>query len=116
MIENLLTIDDQSIAQDWQEKVLKTIKKSFGETDMSPEGILFLMGIHESGLGYQPKLQKEHKQDLIMLGTTHAWYAAGLYIKDEEGLRPAQPFPDLDIEEQEKLLKIAIIRYFESIE
>lgn len=114
MISELLKTPSEEVEKAWQTKVISNIERIFGQQDMSPEGVLFLMGIQESGMGYQPKLQKEHKQDLIMLGTTHAWYACGLYIKDEEGLRPAQSFPDLALEAQEKLLKIAIIKYFES--
>lgn len=114
MLEKLLKIPQQEVEAAWQ-KAITPIKTQFNQEDLSPEGILFLIGVQESGVGYQPNLQKEQKQDLIMLGTTHAWFASGLYIKDEEGLRPAQPFPDLELEEQEKLLKIAIVKYFESV-
>ncbi len=82
------------------------------------EGVLFLIGVQASGEGYQPQLPKERKQALVMEGACHAFEALGLYRRrpTEAGFawEPAEDgLPPLSIEEQETLLKQAILAYFD---
>lgn len=83
------------------------------------EGVLFLIGVNALGRGFEPRLEKERKQDLIMEGTYHAFAALGVY--EQVGLE-ADGFavwerrldvPRLAVEQQEKLLHLAILAYFE---
>ena len=84
----------------------------------SVEGVLFLIGIQERGKGFEPKLEKEEKQDVIMEGTYAALAALGYYEPagvDEQGVRQWQKVreaPELSVEAQEDLLKEAILAYF----
>lgn len=88
--------------------------------DITLEAILFLIGIQSRGRGFEPDLERDRKQDVIMEGTFTAFASLGVYERvgmEDDGAwiweRVAEPVPDLPVEDQEKLLKIAILRYFE---
>ncbi len=109
-----LAADDQELEHRW--KLLhQSLAGRFGE-NLGIEGILFLIGIQEQGLGFEPRLRKERKQDVIMFGTHCAMESIGLYARsqqpDEIVWERRVVLPNLSIEEQEKLLRVAIIRYF----
>lgn|SRR5690554_6162666 len=116
----LLEMDDAELDRRWQ-KLQTWLEKRFGRQP-GIEPILFLIGIQSKGQGYQPKLKKEHKQDLIMEGTYCVFERIGLYQRafthngdGERWLRVGAPVPELSVDEQEKLLRIAILKYFDDM-
>lgn len=117
-IERHLAADDDDLAARWQ-RVERFIADRFGR-DTSIEAILFLIGIQSRGRGYEPEMGKEEKQDTIMEGTYCAFEKLGLYERiglDEKGFwlweRSVETIPKLPVEEQEKLLKLGIVLYFD---
>ena len=83
------------------------------------EGILFLIGVQETGRGYEPDLGKEVKERLVMEGTYCAFETLGLFRRvgiEKDGhwiWERRTDTPDLSVEQQETLLKTAILRYFD---
>ena len=119
-LRTLLERDDAALATRWQH--LQAWVEARFERAPSIEVILFLIGIQSRGRGFEPDLDKEAKQALIMEGTYCAFATLGIYEHagiEEDGSwiweRVLDPPSDLSVEEQEKLLKIAILRYFEDI-
>lgn len=117
-IERHLATDDEELAARWLE-VERRVGDRFGR-DTSIEAILFLIGVQSRGRGYEPDMDKETKQDTIMEGTYCAFEKLGLYERigvDENGFwlweRSVESIPKLPIEEQEKLLKLGIVLYFD---
>lgn len=84
------------------------------------EGILFLVGINEMGmLPGRRKFSKEQKQDLMHVAVCTLLGQLGYYEplgKDTDGwphFRTIHPLPEMNMQEQEMLLKTCIINYFE---
>ncbi len=120
LIDEHLQADDPELEERWAH-VEAWVGKKFGR-DASIEAILFLIGIQSLGRGYQPELVKEAKQDAIMEGTYCAFEMLGLYERiglDERGHwiweRSVESIPKLPVEQQEKLLKLGIVRYFDGV-
>ena len=112
-------IQDDELDQRWEE-LLAWINTRF-EREAGIEAILFLIGIQSRGKGYQPKLSKKAKQGLIMEGTYCVFETLGLYKRvgiDEKGHvvweKNETVHHKLSLHEQEKLLKVAILTYFDS--
>ena len=119
-IERHLQSDDEELAERWQ-GVEEWVQSRFGK-DGGIEAILFLIGIQSRGAGYEPDMEKERKQDTIMEGTYCAFEKLGFYERvgmDENGFwiweRSIDSIPKLEIEDQEKLLKLGIVRYFDDV-
>jgi hypothetical protein len=119
-IESLLEAGGADLDENWS-RLEAWLQMRFGKTP-GLEGILFLIGIQERGTGYQAKLAKEVKQDTIMEGTCRALATMGFYMlvgTDSDGRqiweRTARSMPALTVEDQEKLLKIGILKYFENV-
>lgn len=99
-------------------KLLNNIGDVVGKKPKDLNSILFLIGIQELGSG-RGKFTKEEKQDLIHLGICKTLSLAGFYrlvSVDQEGWphwEVAKKIPKISKIEQEKLLKIQIIEYFE---
>lgn len=99
-------------------KLTTRLSGQFGR-EMTIEAILFLVGVQSQGLGFQPDLERERKQELIMEGTYCVFETMGFYERagmDEKGLwlwERKIPVPSLSVEEQEELLQTAILKYFE---
>lgn len=81
-------------------------------------GVLFLIGLQELGRG--PKtFSKEEKQDLMHIAICKVLSLAGYYRLeglDEQGWphwKLIKKLPHFDLLEQEKLLKMHVIEYFE---
>jgi hypothetical protein len=94
------------------------LESRFGRA-IGVDAALFLIGMHARGMGYDPFLPKEAKQDLIMEGGYRVMSLLGLYERLEDGDEPAwrrtcAP-PDLTPEEQEALLRRGILAYFDEI-
>ncbi len=120
VIAQILEIEDAELDARWR-KVQAWLSARF-QREPGIESILFLIGIQSRGEGYKPKLRKESKQELIMEGACCAFETLGLYQSpgvDAEGKRiweqvvPAMP--RLPVAQQEKLLKLGILHYFEPI-
>ena len=112
-------IDDDDLERRWKE-LLAWVQDRF-DREAGIESILFLIGIQSRGKGYQPKLSKKAKQDLIMEGTYCVFETLGLYKRvglDEKGHTVWSKINSinqvLSLPEQEKLLKVAILTYFDS--
>ncbi len=117
-VRALLGADDAEVEARWL-RVREWLRGVVGRKP-SMEGVLFLIGVRNQGLGYAPELEKERKQDLIMEGTYCAFEAVGLYERvgaEADGGWIWEPtvaqVPKLPIEQQEKLLKLAVVSYFE---
>lgn len=115
-----LEIEEEELSRRWDE--LRSWIKSRFQKDAGIESILFLIGIQSRGKGYQPKLSKKAKQDLIMEGTYCVFETLDLYKRvgvDEKGhviwAKNHTITPALTLPEQEKLLKVAILTYFDSV-
>ena len=110
----------QHVKDDLQVRWLKLrikLKERFGiKPDM--DGILFLIGIQELGSGKQD-FSKEEKQDLMHIGICKVLSLSGYYELeglDQEGWphwRVLKKLPHFDLLEQERLLKMHVIEYFE---
>lgn len=112
-LQSALDTDDALLAAQWAH-VQAWLSARFGKESVGIEAMLFLVGLQQRGLGYSPKLEKEVKQDVIMDGTYAAFETIGLYVREAETgewLRAAD-LPDLPLDAQEKLLRVALVRYF----
>jgi len=98
--------------------LLETINKNFGKKPKDLNGVLFLIGVQELGKGSRV-FSKEEKQDLLHIAICKVLSIAGYY--ELEGLdkdgwphwRLIKKLPHFDLLEQEKLLKMHVIEYFE---
>lgn len=99
-------------------RLLSWVRHRF-DREAGLEAILFLIGIQARGLGYEPGLDKDTKQGLIMEGTYCAFEAIGLYERmgmEADGAwiwARTQTLPSLSLQDQEQLLKRAVVTYFE---
>lgn len=116
-LETLLQADDADVAARWQ-RLTAWLRERF-DREPTIETTLFLIGIQARGRGFEPKLPKARKQALIMEGAYAVFEHLGLYERvgmDADGFwirERTRPLPALSIERQEKLLRVAILRYFE---
>lgn len=116
-VEEILSIDGADLEDRWQE-LTGRLSAQFGR-EMTIEALLFLIGVQSQGKGFEPALERERKQEMIMEGTYCAFETLGFYDRagmDEDGLwlwERRIPVPSLEVEEQEKLLHVAILNYFE---
>jgi hypothetical protein len=100
------------------EKILTKIELALGKRPRDLNAVLFIIGVHELGKGAK-RFTKEEKQDLIHIALCKLLSLAGYY--ELEGVDPdgwphwklVKKLPHLDMLEQEKLLKMLIIDYFE---
>ncbi len=108
---------DLDLEKSWQE-VLTFVSSMIGKKPKDLNGVLFLIGVQELGKGYN-SFSKEQKQDLIHIGICKVLSYAGYY--ELEGLDEEEwphwtlvkNLPNFDTGEQEKLLKMHVIEYFE---
>jgi hypothetical protein len=119
-IATLLGTDDAQVSARWRQ-LEKRFERQFGR-GAGVESALFLIGVQARGRGYEPALSKEGKQDLIMEGTYRAFETLGLYrrvVGYQNGRtlweKTASWPPSLSIDAQEKLLKLAILGYFDTV-
>lgn len=106
----------QKIKHKWGE-LLRQMDVSFGEKP-DLQGMIFLIGVQELGKGYQ-NFTKEEKQDLMHIATCKLLSYDGYYRLtgvDSDGwpqYEKIKTLPQMPLKEQDLLLKINIIRYFE---
>ncbi len=112
-----MEIDELKLKQDWFKLRLK-LKLKFGRLpDMN--AVLFLIGMNEVGQ-IKKVFSKEEKQDLMHVAVCVLLSRNGYYEfekNDEDGwphYKPTSMLPKMNLEEQELLLKINILHYFEN--
>lgn len=108
---------DLELERTWA-ALLIDVEKLIGKKPKDLNAILFLIGVQELGKGKQ-YFTKEEKQDLMHLGICKALSFSGYYVLeglDQDGWphwKLVKKLPHFDLLEQEKLLKLHVIEYFE---
>jgi hypothetical protein len=108
---------DLDLERNWQ-VLLETIKRNIGVKPKDLNGVLFLIGVQELGGGSRI-FSKEEKQDLLHIAICKVLSLAGYYLLeglDKEGWphwKLIKKLPHFDLLEQEKLLKMHVLEYFE---
>ena len=108
---------DLTLERHWQALMLE-IERMLGQKPKDLNGTLFLIGVQELGKGHQ-LFTKEEKQDLMHIAICKVLSYAGFYELeglDEQGWphwKLVKKVPHVDLLEQEKLLKMQVIEYFE---
>lgn len=108
---------DLELDRKWH-KLLGMISDSVGKSPKDLNGVLFLIGVQELGRGAR-FFSKEEKQDLMHIGICKVLSLAGYYTLDgvdAEGWphwKLVKKLPRFDLLEQEKLLKMHVVEYFE---
>lgn len=104
--------------QKWQD-LLHKLEKVIGKKPTDLKSVLFLIGVQELGKGIKD-FTKEEKRDLMHIAICKVLSSSGFY--ELEGLdemgwphwKLKKTLPHFDILEQEKLLKMHVIDYFEN--
>lgn len=108
---------DLSLERNWH-ALLEEIERMMGQRPKDLNGTLFLIGVQELGRG-NLYFTKEQKQDLMHIAICKVLSYAGYYELeglDAEGWphwKLIKKLPRFDLLEQEKLLKIQVLEYFE---
>jgi hypothetical protein len=108
---------DLELEKNWQ-SLLAEVERMLGQKPKDLNGLLFLVGVQELGKGYQ-LFTKEQKQDLMHIAICKVLSYSGYY--ELEGLdvdgwphwKMIKKMPRFDLFEQEKLLKMHVLEYFE---
>lgn len=109
---------DLDLSRKWL-KLREQLQLVMGKKPADLNTILFLIGVQELGRGKET-FSKEEKQDLIHLGVCKVLSISGYYRLeglDKDGWPhwvPDQNIPHLALGDQEKLLKLNAIDYFEN--
>ena len=108
---------DLDLARKWA-YLMSALTESVGKRPKDLNAVLFLIGVQELGKGAK-NFSKEEKQDLMHIAVCKVLSLSGFYELeglDEEGWphwKKVKELPHFDLMEQEKLLKMHIIEYFE---
>src|SRR5687768_17766706 len=108
---------DLELDRTWA-SLLKSLESTIGKRPKDLNGVLFLIGVQELGKGNRT-FSKEEKQDLMHIGICKVLSLSGYYELegcDKEGWphwRVTKKLPHFDLLEQERLLKMHVIEYFE---
>jgi hypothetical protein len=98
--------------------LLNEVENLVGKKPKDLNGLLFLIGVQELGRGKQ-LFSKEEKQDLMHIGICKVLSYSGYYELqhlDKDGWphwKLIKKLPHFDLLEQEKLLKMHVMEYFE---
>lgn len=109
---------DLELERRWQELRLR-LQKKIGRRPKDLNAILFLIGVQELGKGIK-NFDKEEKQDLMHIAICKVLSLSGFYELegiDEEGWphwKSKKKLPHFDLLEQEQLLKMHVLEYFET--
>lgn len=113
MYQRDLTFDRQ-----WQ-SLLTELERALGRKPKDLNGVLYMIGVQELGKGAR-HFTKEEKQDLMHIGICRVLSQSGYYKlegTDKDGWphwKLEKKLPNFDLIEQEKLLKLHVIEYFET--
>lgn len=108
---------DLDFERRWQ-AMMNTLQESIGKKPKDLNGVLFLIGVQELGGGTR-RFSKEEKQDLMHIAICKVLSLSGYYELDgldKEGWphwKLVKKLPHFDLLEQEKLLKMHVLEYFE---
>lgn len=108
---------DLDLDRQWA-ALLNYIESTIGKKPKDLNGVLFLIGVQELGQG-QKVFDKEEKQDLMHIGICKVLSLSGYYElegQDKDGWphwKMVKKLPHFDLLEQEKLLKMHVLEYFE---
>jgi hypothetical protein len=108
---------DLDLEKKWA-SLLAYIHKVIGKKPKDLNGVLFLIGVQELGQGKQV-FSKEEKQDLMHIGICKVLSLLGYYQLeglDKDGWphwKLIKKLPHFDLLEQEKLLRMHVLEYFE---
>jgi hypothetical protein len=108
---------DLDLERHWQ-SLIGLIEKSLGKKPKDLNGVLFTIGVQELGRGAK-FFSKEEKQDLMHIAICKVLSLSGYYElegTDKDGWphwKLVKKLPHFDLLEQEKLLKLHVIEYFE---
>lgn len=108
---------DLSLDRKWN-SLLVDLAELIGKKPKDLNGVLFLIGVQELGRGNQ-NFSKEEKQDLMHIGICKVLSLSGYYVLeglDKDGWphwKLVKKLPHFDLLEQEKLLKMHVMEYFE---
>lgn len=108
---------DLELEKRWS-KLLDGLRETIGKKPADLNGVLFLIGVQELGQGTRT-FTKEQKQDLIHIAICKVLSFDGFYeleYIDQDGWphwKLKKDLPHIDLLDQEKLLKIQVIDYFE---
>lgn len=108
---------DLDLERTWG-SLLSSLESIINKKPKDLNTVLFLIGVQELGKGNRV-FSKEEKQDLMHIGICKVLSLSGYY--ELEGLdkdgwphwRLVKKLPHFDLLEQEKLLKMHVIEYFE---
>ncbi len=109
---------DLDLERRWA-KLLEGLQETIGKKPADLNGVLFLIGVQELGKGTRI-FSKEQKQDLMHIAVCKVLSLAGFYeldFIDQEGWphwKVIKELPHFDLLDQEKLLKIQVLEYFET--
>lgn len=98
--------------------LLTALETLIGKKPKDLNAVLFLIGVQELGQG-RKVFEKEEKQDLMHIGICKVLSLSGYYElegQDKDGWphwKLIKKLPHFDLLEQEKLLKMLVIEYFE---
>lgn len=108
---------DLELERRWN-SLLGELESLIGKRPKDLNGVLFLIGVQE--LGHGTKIfSKEEKQDLMHIGICKVLSLSGYYALeglDNDGWphwKLIKKLPHFDLLEQEKLLKMHVLEYFE---
>ncbi|RAW03169.1 hypothetical protein [Pseudochryseolinea flava] len=98
--------------------LISELETMIGKKPKDLNAVLFLIGVQELGKGQQV-FSKEEKQDLMHIGICKVLSYSGYYqleFLDNDGWphwKMIKKLPHFDLLEQEKLLKMHVMEYFE---
>lgn len=108
---------DLDLDRRWN-SLVQELESVIGKKPKDLNGVLFLIGVQE--LGHGTKIfSKEEKQDLMHIGICKVLSLSGYYVLeglDQDGWphwKLVKKLPHFDLLEQERLLKMHVLEYFE---
>jgi hypothetical protein len=108
---------DLDLDRKWHQ-LLVFVEETIGKKPKDLNGVLFIVGVQELGRGAKP-FSKEEKQDLLHIAICKVLSLSGYYTLDgldKDGWphwKMVKKLPHFDLLEQEKLLKMHVLEYFE---
>jgi hypothetical protein len=108
---------DLDLDRKWHQ-LLIFVEETIGKKPKDLNGVLFIIGLQELGRGAKP-FSKEEKQDLLHIAICKVLSLSGYYTLeglDKDGWphwKMVKKLPHFDLLEQEKLLKMHVLEYFE---
>jgi len=106
---------DYAFERDWQTLVKRMMDRFGEEPDVT--SMVFAVGLQEAGQGAKP-YKKDEKMDLMHVGVCTLLEPLGYYVRegvDEDGwphFSAGEPLPPLTSDEQEVMMKRALVDYF----